>query len=228
MWLWIVFAMLASCQSNNDNDLKILKEHYSYMFTSSRIGIMENSGGNEKVKEILPLLDTIIHYVEIDKKLPQKVKQQMLKHMKENKPEGVSNNYELYDYLQKNKSAFEANNLSQIEAYQYLENFFNFQYWHYWRCNLSFPELKTFVKMDTLYLKPNKTYELQIEILYHEVPSMKILSNSIQGNRPHKIKFTTKPYSSNLQKIPYTCNVMNDITLVKKSFEDTVKYFTIK
>lgn len=227
-WLWIVITMLASCQSNNDNDLKILKEQYTYTLVNSKYFMMEKSRGNEKVKEILPLLDTLIHYVEIDKKLPQEVKQQMLKHLKENKPEGLSNNIEIYDYLLATEAAFETDQLSKIETYNYIAKFFIFEYWLHWRCNESFYELNTFFKMDTLYLKANKTQELQLQIVYNDAPSIRILSNSIQGKRANRIKFNTGPHTNQLKKIPFDCRAINDFVNKPYIYKDTLKFYTIQ
>lgn len=77
---------------------------------------------------------------------------------------------------------------------------FLFNYWVNWSCNDSFHEVTSLVKLDTLYLRSNSEYELQLQMHYNEIPSIRILSNTIQGIKPNRIKFNTGMYSQYLQK----------------------------
>ena len=131
-----------------------------------------------------------------------------------------------YEHLNLNKTNFLTGQMSKIETLDFIEKYFLFNYWNSWRDNDSFHELVSLVKLDTLYLKPNKEYELQIQMQYNENPSIRIISNTIQGFKPNRIKFQTNDSSKNLTKIPFSVKAINDVTREIRTIKDTIKYVT--
>ena len=215
-----------SCSNNKDN--KIIIEKYIYDLLNQRYSIVENSGSNPKTQNIIPLLDTIINQVEKTETISAGVKKKIYTSIINWKNDKMYDPPKSYEHLNLNKTNFLTGQMSKIETLDFIEKYFLFNYWNSWRDNDSFHELVSLVKLDTLYLKPNKEYELQIQMQYNENPSIRIISNTIQGFKPNRIKFQTNDSSKNLTKIPFSVKAINDVTREIRTIKDTIKYLTIK
>ncbi|MBL0084500.1 MAG: hypothetical protein IPP37_19620 [Saprospiraceae bacterium] len=222
----VVITTVLGCKKSND--YKIVKDKYILVFNGQRISIIENSGFKSKTQSILPLLDTIIKQIEKDGAVTNEVKNTIYSNLTNWKNDKMYEPPEPYDYLMLNKDKFVSGKMSTIETFDYIEKYFLFNYWVNWSCNDSFHEVTSLVKLDTLYLRSNSEYELQLQMQYNEIPSIRILSNTIQGIKPNRIKFNTGMYSQYLQKISFQVKAINDINKQIYTFEDTIKYLTIK
>ncbi|MBK7243869.1 MAG: hypothetical protein IPH98_08415 [Saprospiraceae bacterium] len=221
-----LITTLLGCK--NSNDYRIVKDKYILALSGQRLSIIENSGFKPEAQSILPLLDTIIKQIEKDGAVANEVKNSIYSNLTKWKNDKMYGPPELCDFLILKKDKFKSGKLSTIETFDYIEKYFLFIYWVNWSCNDSFHEVTSLVKLDTLYLRSNSEYELQLQMQYNEIPSIRILSNTIQGIKPNRIKFNTGMYSRNLQKITFQVKAINDINKQIYTFEDTINYLTIK
>lgn len=217
-----LIAIFISCK--NPNDFKIVKDKYILSLNSERLAIIEHSGYKAETLNVLPLLDTIIKQIENEGKVTDEVKSIINFNLTKWRNNKMYDPPEPYNYLISKKEIFMQGNMSEIETLDYIEKYFVFNYWINWRCNDSWHELVSFVKLDTLYLKSEKEYELQLQMQYNEIPSIRILSNTLQGNKPNRIKFKTKSHSEKLQIIPFLVKAINDANKQIYTFKDTIKY----
>jgi len=229
LYIFIFLALITTLLGcKNTNDYRIVKDKYILILNDTRLSILENSGIRPETQSILPLLDTIIKQIEKDGEVNNDVKSIIYSNVTNWKNDQMHEPPEPYEYLVLKKDKFLQGKMSSIESLDYIEKYFLFNYWDNWICNDSSHEIVSFAKIDTLYLKPNTDFELQLQMQYHEIPSIRILSNTIQGIKPTRLKFNTGKYSKKLQKLPFKVKAINDVNKQIFTFEDSIKFITIK
>ena len=211
-----------SCKVSPDDE--IVRKLFSHELTDLRYYIGLNANSNNRYKEHLPLLDTILSQIENKSRLSNDVKREMLDHVLSWQNDKHHERLPSYSYLIENATRFEYDDMIWVEELDYSRAFFLCIYWAYWSCNYDVHKVAYLYHLDTLLLEEQRSYDLPVQIQYFGLPSLKIISNSKQGSRSDRVEFTTGSLSFEVQKIPLELKAFNEATGEFSTYRDTIRY----
>jgi len=134
------------------------------------------------------------------------------------------------EYLKINLDDFEANKMSLIHEYKFVNQLLLTLYWSNWRDDSGFGFKIIPQSLDTMMLFESTKYEIPISIDNGKNNSSPfwIMSNSLQNGDKNKISIKTEKYKKGIFIKKFEITALNRITGEEWKTKDSIKYRLIK